>query len=176
MSSEAAPITPARFRIAIHDLPISNLHAKAAELRNSITHLLSSNAQLQEFADAGDIDCQEAISDNEVVLARFRERIQMLREEVEGRGMRWVEDEMGEWEGKPAVNGDAGTGGMELEPGEDLVRTNGSGGPTGGEMNGEVRGAQGSGRLTDEELRRVVEGMMERHTGEDDDEEGGLHL
>jgi hypothetical protein len=163
MSSEATPITPARFRLAIHDLPLPTLHAKAAELRNSISHLLSSNDQLREFADAGDQDCKDAIAENEVVLGRFRERIQLLREEVEGRGMRWVEDSDGVWEGKGkggdiAVNGDAGTDGMN-----GVEESNG--------VSGEAR----SGRLTDEELRLLMEARMGEQDG-GDEEEGGLHL
>jgi hypothetical protein len=172
MSAEATPITPARFRLAIHDLPISNLHAKAAELRNSLAHLASSNAQLKEFADAGDRDCADAIHENEIVIQRFQDRIQMLREEVEGRGMRWVEDTEGEWEGKPAQNGDA----MELEPGEEV--RNGTNGPNivAAGANGQSTEQQRSGRLTDEELRLLLAARMGEPDGDEDEEEGGLHL
>lgn len=43
---------------------------------------------MQEFAD--DEVCQEAIAENEVVMARIRERVNLLRAEVEGRGLRWT--------------------------------------------------------------------------------------
>jgi hypothetical protein len=175
MSAEAAPITPARFRLAIHDLAISNLHAKAAELRNSLAHLASSNAQLKEFADAGDSDCADAIRENEVVMQRFQDRIQMLREEVEGRGMRWVEDTEGEWEGKPVQNGDA----MELEPGEEATNgTNGAAGPNlaGATASGPLAEQQSSGRLTDEELRLLMAARIGDPDINEDEEEGGLHL
>jgi hypothetical protein len=175
MSAEATPITPARFRLAIHDLAISNLHAKAAELRNSLAHLASSNAQLKEFADAGDEDCADAIRENEIVIQRFQDRIQMLREEVEGRGMRWVEDTEGEWEGKPAQNGHA----TDMELGEEARNgTNGTAGPNmfGASATGESAGQQRSGRLTDEELQLLLAARMGQPEGVEEDEEGGLHL
>lgn len=82
MSSEAHPISPARFAEALKDLPLSTLHLKAAELRNSIAHLDYSNEQLQPFADGTetsvngvpDQDCVDAIRENEVVIARMQER------------------------------------------------------------------------------------------------------
>ena len=97
MSATATPIPPGRFAAALRDLPLSSLHAKAAELRNSIAHLLSSNEELKPFAEAGDKDCAEAIKENEEVIQRMEERILLLRIEVEGRGMKWVEEggEMG---------------------------------------------------------------------------------
>ncbi|OCK97430.1 uncharacterized protein K441DRAFT_427601, partial [Cenococcum geophilum 1.58] len=92
MSATATPIPPARFAAALRDLPLSSLHAKAAELRNSIAHLLSSNEELKPFAEAGDKDCAEAIMENEEVIRRMEERISLLRIEVEGRGMKWAEE------------------------------------------------------------------------------------
>lgn len=104
MSATATPIPPARFAAALRDLPLSSLHAKAAELRNSIAHLLSSNEELKPFAEAGDKDCAEAIMENEEVIRRMEERISLLRIEVEGRGMKWVEEE-GKKETEGAVVG-----------------------------------------------------------------------
>ena len=104
MSATATPIPPARFAAALRDLPLSSLHAKAAELRNSIAHLLSSNEELKPFAAAGDKDCAEAITENEEVIRRMEERISLLKIEVEGRGMKWVE-EGGEKETEGAVVG-----------------------------------------------------------------------
>ena len=99
MSSEAAPISPTRFAEALKDLPLSALHLKAAELRNSIAHLDYSNEQLKPFAEGTegstnghpDRDCLDAIQENEVVIARMTERIRLLRAEVEGRGSSWLE-------------------------------------------------------------------------------------
>ncbi|KAK3310413.1 uncharacterized protein B0T15DRAFT_37118 [Chaetomium strumarium] len=51
MSAESLPITPARFAAALKDLPVSSLHLKLAELRNSIAHLDYSNEQLRPYAE-----------------------------------------------------------------------------------------------------------------------------
>ncbi|KAL8902739.1 MAG: hypothetical protein Q9207_004414 [Kuettlingeria erythrocarpa] len=93
MSADAAPIPLERFAEAIVELPLANLHAKAAELRNSIAHLVTSNEQLQEYADDGDRDCADAIRENEDVIARMEARITLLRNEVENRGFRWGEEQ-----------------------------------------------------------------------------------
>ena len=92
MSSGATPITPERFAKAIKELPLANLHFKAAEIRNSIAHLMSSNEQLQPFVDGGDPECNDAIQENLVVLQRMEERILLLKGEVEGRGFKWGEE------------------------------------------------------------------------------------
>jgi hypothetical protein len=90
MSHTARPISPASFATAIHDLPAQTLYAKAAELLNSRAHLLSSNAQLRPLALAGDADCADALRENAEVLGRLRDRLLLLRHEVEAvRGMRW---------------------------------------------------------------------------------------
>ncbi|KAL9613417.1 MAG: hypothetical protein Q9167_002065 [Letrouitia subvulpina] len=93
MSAASAPITLHRFAEAIADLPLGNLHAKAAELRNSITHLESSNEQLQQYAAEGDRDYADAVRENQDVIQSMRQRIEYLRWEVETRGFRWEEDE-----------------------------------------------------------------------------------
>ncbi|TRX98971.1 hypothetical protein FHL15_000313 [Xylaria flabelliformis] len=107
MSSETQPISPARFAEALKDLPASSLALKVLELRNSIAHLDYSNAELKPFAEgitptldhhgnpseAGqpDQDCKDAIAENEAVITRMQERIQLIRAEVEGRGLSWRE-------------------------------------------------------------------------------------
>ncbi|KAI1740680.1 hypothetical protein F4680DRAFT_417474 [Xylaria scruposa] len=107
MSSETQPISPARFAEALKDLPASSLALKVLELRNSIAHLDYSNAELKPFAEgitptldhngnpseAGqpDQDCRDAIAENEAVIARMQERIELIRAEVEGRGLSWRE-------------------------------------------------------------------------------------
>ncbi|EXJ94134.1 hypothetical protein A1O1_02527 [Capronia coronata CBS 617.96] len=153
MSAEAQPISAERFAFAIEDLPVENLYSKAQELSNSISHLERSNHQLQEYIDSirsdttlsesmrqeGDRDCAEAIQENNVVIERQKDRIQLLKREVERRGGRWHEaDNSGK------VNGSAGD-------------------PT---TNGDAMAAGRStgGTLTDEELRRQLMGRL----GEDD--------
>ncbi|TVY27352.1 hypothetical protein LHYA1_G003003, partial [Lachnellula hyalina] len=93
MSSASPPISPSRFASALKDLPLSTLHLKAAELRNSIAHLDYSNEQLKPFAESEppDQDCVDAIRENEVVITRMTDRIRLLRVEVEGRGSSWLE-------------------------------------------------------------------------------------
>ena len=133
-------ITPALFAEAIKDLPLDTLYAKAAELQNSISHLLSSNIQMKPFADDGDRDCAEAIEENDAVIKRNEERIGLLKTEAENRGMSW------------SSHGDNT---------EEVPKTN-------GHVEGEGMATASSGRLTDEELRRQLEAQM-RDTAEDDD-------
>jgi hypothetical protein len=164
----ATPITNARFAAALTDLSIASLHSKAAELRNSLYHLRHSNAQLQPFADTGDRDCKDAIAENEAVMARLRERVDMLKVEVVMvRRMPWVEwdEEEGHEDGKKEVNGGHG--------GSDANLLNGTAAheeaETGDTQDGRTQ--QTSGSLSDEELRR----RMALQMGEDEDDEG-LHL
>lgn len=97
MSAEALPISPARFALAIKDLPLTTLHLKAAELRNSIAHLEYSNLELKPYAsppsskETPDAVCAEAIKENEEVMGRMQERLDLLKVEVEGRGASWLE-------------------------------------------------------------------------------------
>ena len=119
MSATTTPIPPARFAAALRDLPLSSLHAKAAERRNSIAHLFSSNEELKPFAEAGDKDCAEAITENEEVIRRMEERISLLRIEVEGRGMKWVE-EGGERETEGAVVGSSDRDGVMGDASRDI--------------------------------------------------------
>lgn len=51
MSADTLPISPSRFAAALEDLPVSTLHLKVLELRNSIAHLDYSNEQLRPFAE-----------------------------------------------------------------------------------------------------------------------------
>jgi len=162
MSSQTLPISPSAFASALQDLPLSTLHLKAAELRNSIAHLDYSNEQLKPFADGTDPslprtregapaepdqDCVDAIRENEIVIARMVERIALLKAEVEGRGCSWTEfsvpkegEDLGE---KEEVNGTLlnGTDGQSAG-GEEETRsaawTDGTF-QTGRIVNGEVR-------------------------------------
>ncbi len=159
MSHETRPISNAQFSLAIQDLPLENLYAKAKEIENSIAHLEGSNRQLKEYSDSikrdetlggevkeevGDKECLEAIRENEVVVQRQKERVELLRGEVERRGGGWHEGD-GEERGEHA---------------EDGV----------GMSNGNGRGAGGRPRLTDEVIRR----QMAERMGEDGEE--GMHL
>ena len=103
MSAQSNVISAERFATAIHDLPAENLYSKAQELENSIAHLERSNRSLQEYVDSirsdaslseatrqeGDKECSEAIDENQVVIERQKERIDLLKREVERRGGRW---------------------------------------------------------------------------------------
>jgi hypothetical protein len=93
MSYAARPISPTAFAAAIRDLPLDNVYAKAAELRNAMAHLASSNAQLAPLATAGDAVCADAVRENEEVLQRMEHRLLLLRFEVEVlRGLKWEEE------------------------------------------------------------------------------------
>ncbi|OBT76514.1 hypothetical protein VF21_05402 [Pseudogymnoascus sp. 05NY08] len=96
MSSDALPIGTAAFAAALESLPLSTLHLKAAELRNSLAHLEYSNAQLEPYArpptgQEPDSVCVEAIAENAIVMERIRERLALLRQEAEKRGLGWGE-------------------------------------------------------------------------------------
>jgi hypothetical protein len=203
MSNEVTPISPARFAAALKDLPLSTLHLKAAEIRNSIAHLDYSNEQLKPFADGTDPsahgrpdqDCIDAIKENEIVIARMQERIALLKAEVEGRGSSWQEflspDELRELQqvDQPLVNGteEEEDTGIERQELSEVWRdgTFQTGRIVNGEirMDGESRGnasANGTrinngGRLDDEALRRAMEERM-RGLADDGDEHEGMHL
>jgi len=121
MSSDALPISPTRFASALKDLPISTLHLKAMELRNSIAHLDYSNEQLRPFADGTeastngvpDPDCVDAIRENEVVIRRQMERIELLKREVESRGASWTEFQSKEELELEGAEAGAGAGDVE---------------------------------------------------------------
>lgn len=103
MSAESLPITPARFAAALTELPIFSLHAKIAELKNSISHLEKSNAELEDYIrQESDRDCYEALIENKEVIRRMEERIELVKKEItEIRGL-----PLEEGEGK--LNGESG--------------------------------------------------------------------
>lgn len=98
MSDQPNPIfTHYTFADAIKELPLPALFAKASELQNSIAHLHRSNDEMKAFV-AESCDSEEDkreiegyVSENEGVLAKFTERIALLKAEVERRGQRWIE-------------------------------------------------------------------------------------
>ncbi|CAK7245915.1 MAG: hypothetical protein STHCBS139747_007520 [Sporothrix thermara] len=108
MSSESLPISPARFAEAIKDLSLSTLHLKVLEIRNDIAHLDYSNEQLLPYAkgtiavlgatstsgdgeSVPDQDCVDAIKENLVVIERKLKQLELVRAEVENRGVSWTE-------------------------------------------------------------------------------------
>lgn len=80
----STPISHGQFVKALKELPYIGLIHHTCEIRNSIKHLQSSNDQLAEFA-ADDADCRDAIKENEVVLTRFRDRLQLVQDELSTR-------------------------------------------------------------------------------------------
>jgi hypothetical protein len=157
MAAVGHSITPEAFALAISDLPLENIYTKAAELQNSITHLLNSNIQMQPFAEEGDFVCRDAIRENNEVIKRMEERIGLCRTEVESRGQVWM--------GGTSIRAEANEG--ELLPNGELL----SNGVNGHAQESSVEHSrQPSGRLNDEELRRQLEAQL----GDDDDE--GVHL
>ncbi|KAI5244466.1 hypothetical protein E4T43_03814 [Aureobasidium subglaciale] len=153
MSHEALPIDRVRFAEALESLPIDALHSKVAELRNNMDHLRFSNEQMVPFADDGDQDCKDAMYENLIVINRMNERIEMIRAEVEKRGMRWSEAEVEDRQTSEAmVNGYTTTNTSQTQSSQ----------------------AQ-SGRLTDEQLRAQLEARLAQDT-QDDQEEEGLYL
>ena len=173
MSHESRPISPTRFTSALKDLPVSSLYAKTFEIRNSIAHLYRSNTELQSYSDGqqgGDADCLQAIRENTVVIERNRERIELLRAEVERRGQRWHEnDESGVIDfGGAHVNGEDGVADGNVA---------GVSQPANGVEGHSARNGQANtrgGRLNDEDLRREVYESMGNADAEDDQE--GMHL
>ena len=106
MSSSTLNISPSRFAAALSSLPLSDLHAKSAELRNGIAHLKDSNAQMLPFAEAGDADCKEAMFENLAVIGRMNERVGLVKDEVERRGMPFAHAAGEEEKAGGAVNGE----------------------------------------------------------------------
>ncbi|KAI9780197.1 MAG: hypothetical protein M1835_004544 [Candelina submexicana] len=169
MSSTTTPINPTTFALAIENLPLSNLHLKAGELRNSIAHLQYSNTELQRWADDGDRDCAEAVRENEATIERMEERIVLCKREVEKRGFRWGESEVEEKMMGEEIGGNGIVDGME--EGALAVRAESGRGEIRDVSQGNGRGTGGS--LSDEELARRLREQMEEA---EDEDESGIHL
>lgn len=118
MSGESFPILASIFADAIKELPLSTVHAKAAELRNSIAHLRRSNDELKSFvaesceSESDKTELEGYIAENRGVISSMEERIALLKAEVEGRGQLWIEPDTGtrdatdaDHESSTAVNG-----------------------------------------------------------------------
>ncbi|KAI1503149.1 hypothetical protein F5X99DRAFT_117044 [Biscogniauxia marginata] len=194
MSSETQPINPARFAEALEELPASSLALKVLELRNSIAHLDYSNAELKPYAEGRtptleqqgtaaqpgqpDQDCIDAIAENEAVIARMQERIELIRVEVESRGLNWREFQGKEDEEEASSTTAAGNAAEDPS----TATTNGINGSgphaetpheawrDGTFQTGTIRG------LSDEELLRQLQSRMPPDDGDDEDPDGGMHL
>ncbi|EGO52741.1 hypothetical protein NEUTE1DRAFT_91384 [Neurospora tetrasperma FGSC 2508] len=212
-SNESLPITPQAFAAALEDLPVSALHLKVLEIYNSIAHLKYSNEQLRPFAEGieaplgsstggesaqnqPDPDCVEAIRENEQVIVRMEERVQLIKNEVERRGLSWTEferkdeDSDDEEQGQPMTNGTSTTTTTTQHPAwmdgtfqtgvirnGEIVMDDVAGSRRQQEQQGGTgTGAGAGGSLSDEELRRRMEERLRDLGGEGDEEEGGMHL
>ncbi|OTB19619.1 hypothetical protein K445DRAFT_18166 [Daldinia sp. EC12] len=192
MSSEAQPINPARFAEALKELSAESLALKVLELRNSIAHLDYSNAELMPYAEGReptldqqggtaqpDQDCIDAIAENEAVITRMQERIELIRAEVESRGLNWRE-----LQGK-ADEADAADATPATADGTNAETSNLTNGVNGHGATGEVQhpawrdGTFQTGTLSqlgdeERELLRQLQSRMPPE--EDEDPEGGMHL
>ncbi|RYO91640.1 hypothetical protein DL766_003181 [Monosporascus sp. MC13-8B] len=203
MSADSQPISPARFAEALKDLPASSLALKVLELRNSIAFLDYSNAELKPFAEGAvtaldvdsnsqqqqqagrpDQDCIDAIAENEVVIARMQERIELVRVEVESRGLDWRE-----FQGKPEEDAAApqASNGTSTSTSESRAAaagnlTNGVNGRASGEDSGQHEawrdGTFQTGTIQGVGDVELLQQLMDRmpRDNEDDDPEGGMHL
>ncbi|KAI1077163.1 hypothetical protein F5B20DRAFT_553370 [Whalleya microplaca] len=195
MSSETQPINPARFAEALKDLPAGSLALKVLELRNSIAHLDYSNAELKPYAEGQapvldqqgssgqaiqpDQDCIDAIAENEVVISRMQERIELIRVEVESRGLSWRE-----FQGKEDEAPSTTTGTNSEETPVAANQTNGVNGHGAAEQTQQHEawrdGTFQTGTISSlgEEERELLRQLQSRIPPEDEDEdpEGGMHL
>ncbi|KAI0011000.1 hypothetical protein F4779DRAFT_263357 [Xylariaceae sp. FL0662B] len=200
MSSETQPISPTRFAEALKDLPAGNLALKVLELRNSIAHLDYSNAELKPYAEGRppsldqqdvssqvlepDRDCIDAIAENEVVIARMQERIELIRAEVESRGLNWLAFQGKEDDETPtdAANANANANAEETSAAANLTNgVNGNGGAEQAQQHEAWRdGTFQTGTISSigEEERELLRQLQSRIPPEDEDEdpEGGMHL
>ncbi|OTA56420.1 hypothetical protein K449DRAFT_387471 [Hypoxylon sp. EC38] len=189
MSAESQPIDPARFAEALKELPAENLALKVLEIRNAIAHLDYAIAELKPYAEGRppllnegetaepDQECIDAIAENEVVIARMQNRIEMIRAEVERRGLSWRE-----FQGKPDEEKEEASAATDMANGESSSSTNGVNGHG---VSGEGQhpawrdGTFQTGTISQlgEEERELLRQLQSRMPPEDDeDPEGGMHL
>lgn len=136
MSTESLPINPAAFAEAITELPLSAVYGKVSELRNSITHLHRSNLELRIFLlESQDTEEEKKeiegyVNENETVIDSMKERLLLLKKELENRSQEWIEVEDPE-------DGEQ----KDSEPSENqsftpaAPATNGTGAPENGDQN-----------------------------------------
>ncbi|KAF2862761.1 hypothetical protein K470DRAFT_262629 [Piedraia hortae CBS 480.64] len=96
-----APISLQAFGEAITSLTSGNLFAKAAEIDNSLLHLVQSNEIL---AQEDDDECRLAVKENEELIKTLKKRLNLLQSEVEKRGLKWTEKESVNGEGDEGIH------------------------------------------------------------------------
>ncbi|KAK2735996.1 hypothetical protein FQN57_000889 [Myotisia sp. PD_48] len=110
MSADSQPISHAKFAEALQSLPSSSLWGKILELNNSISHLVRSNLELKRFieesSEGGDNECEEAVAENEGLVKRMSERIQLVEAELAQRGESWKGTNTGGSGGSGGGDGD----------------------------------------------------------------------
>ena len=161
MSASVNPITPEQFAAALESLPLGSLHSKAAEIRNAIAHLQTSNEALQGYANDGDKDCAEALEENQLVITRMEERVELLKVEVERRGYMWEE--------RGVIQQDSKTNDQNLTD-HSAVRSTAGGNQTQGDASEQAE-TNSARRLGDDELARRLRERMDT-----DESTGGLHM
>ncbi|KAI9670708.1 MAG: hypothetical protein M1831_005928 [Alyxoria varia] len=92
MSAQSRPVTDERFSDALGPLPTETLYDTAASIKNSLVHLNSSIDQLQPYVRDGDETCKQAVEENLGVIRRMTTRLSLLEQELEKRGMPWMEE------------------------------------------------------------------------------------
>lgn len=198
MSAQTRPPTAEEFALALTELPASSLALKVLELRNQIAHLDYSIAEMRPFAEAAEPDqiCVEGIQENEVVIGKVQQRIELIRKEVENRGMSWHE-----FDGKdvtpaaPAATASSanpessnttaaaatdatsttnGTNGVDGSNG-----TNGTNGTSAGSDRSLLQSAMDAGIVQRMSAQEFVDSVMadhERNENDEPDGDGGMHL
>lgn len=174
MSSESLPITPAAFAEAIKELPLSAIHAKASEIRNSIAHLQRSNEEIHSFINESDEperekrELQSYIVENEGVIASMQGRIELLKNEVEARGQLWVD-----------ADESAGAGGEGVEDGSGAAAATAAAEEGGGEMSPSMTIAAGAAQRRDgpnATVNGTSTSVTSREGEADFQEENGVYL
>ncbi|KAG2495671.1 hypothetical protein HYH03_006271 [Edaphochlamys debaryana] len=114
---------------------VSVLQLEIDELKNAVTHLLRSNAELREaLASDADPEFRDAVNENLVTIARKRARVAALEEELRRLTGR---------EG-PGEEAGPGAGGHTMEPeGVPLPEEGAEGGAAGGVQGGAGAGTEG---------------------------------
>ncbi|KAI0152011.1 hypothetical protein F4776DRAFT_9424 [Hypoxylon sp. NC0597] len=189
MSAESHPIDPARFAEALKRLPAENLALKVLEIRNAIAHLDYAISELKPFAEGRppllnegetaepDQECIDAIAEDEAVIARMQSRIEMIRAEVERRGLSWRE-----FQGKPDDEKEEASAATDMTNGDSGGSANGVNGHGAGGEEQHPAWRDGTfqtgtiSQLGDEERELLRQLQSQMPPEDDEDPEGGLHL
>lgn len=147
--------------------PTAGITTAGTTSADTTTTILRANGNSHAVTEkTTDPELSQAVLENKGVIERTRERVDLVRREVEGRGSRWtfgeVEAEIGRLE-RGEIGAEDEGGGEGRNGGADEV---------GGSEGGHTR--EGRGGLSDEELRR----RMERRLMDEESDDGGngMHL